>query len=334
MTKMATLGIAITPSKSPLEYVKIAQLCETMGVEYIWVADEIPSSPYRDPFVTMTTLALNTKKVKLGTDITNPYTRHPAHIAAALLSIDEISNGRAVIGLGPGGSLTLQPLGIRLWDKPLLTVREAVNLLRRLVNGEIVNYDSPPMKMVRVQMFRKSKIPIYLAARGEGMLSLAGEIADGVLPTSPIKLLKNQVKLIKESAKKAGRDISKIDIANTIPLSVSMNENQAREAIKPEITYMITNLPKSWLVQLDMSENEQEIVRKALFKGGIIEAQKEIKDKMVDVLGIAGTPKICAQKFREMMNAGATQVVLSSPFGPDLKEAFNLIKDDVIPRLK
>ncbi|OGD46933.1 hypothetical protein A3K70_01345 [Candidatus Bathyarchaeota archaeon RBG_16_48_13] len=331
---MATLGIAITPSKSPLEYVKIAQLCETMGVEYIWVADEIPSSPYRDPFVTMTILALNTKKVKLGTDITNPYTRHLAHIAAAMLSIDEISNGRAVIGLGPGGSLTLQPLGIRLWDKPLLTVREAVNLLGRLVNGEIVNHDSSPMKMVRVQMFRKSKIPIYLAARGEGMLSLAGEIADGVLPTSPIKLLRNQVNLIKESARKAGRDISKIDIANTIPLSVSMNENQAREAIKPEITYMITNLPKSWLVQLDMSENEQEIVRKALFKGGIIEAQKKIKDKMVDALGIVGTPKTCAQKFREMMNAGATQVVLSSPFGPDLKEAFNLIKDDVIPRLK
>lgn len=332
--KMATLGIAITPSKSPLEYVKIAKLCETMGVEYIWVADEIPSSPYRDPFVTMTALALNTKKVKLGTAITNPYTRHPTHIAAALLSIDEISNGRAVIGLGPGGSLTLQPLGIRLWDKPLLTVREAVNVLRRLVNGEIVNNDNPFMKTVRVQMFRKSKIPIYLAARGEGMLSLAGEIADGVLSTSPTKLLRNQVKLIKEGAKKANRDTTKIDIANTIPLSVSMDERKAREAIKPEITYMITNLPKSWLVQLDIGENEQETLRKALFKGGIMEAQKKVKDKMVDALGIAGTPKTCAQKFREMMSAGATQVILSSPFGPDLEEAFNLIKDDIIPRLK
>jgi 5,10-methylenetetrahydromethanopterin reductase len=334
MKTLTTLGIAITPSKSPLEYVRITQLCEKMGVQYVWVADEIPSSPYRDPFVTMTTLSLNTKKVKLGTSITNPYSRHPTHIAAALLSIDEISKGRAVIGLGPGGSLTLQPLGIKLWDRPLLAVREAVKVLRRLVNGEIVNYDGPFMKIVRVQMFRKSKIPIYLAARGEGMLSLAGEVADGVLPTSPIKLLLNQVKLIKGSAKKAGRDVSKIDIANTIPLSVSINEYKARESIKPEITYMITNLPKSWLEQLDISENEQETVRKALYRGGIREAQKRIKDKMVDALGIAGTPEICAKKFKEMMNAGATQVVLSSPFGPDLKEAFGLIKDELIPRLR
>lgn len=330
---LTSLGIAITPSKHPDEFVKITQLCEKAGIGYIWVADEVPSVPYRDPFVTMTALALKTKKVKLGTNITNPYTRHPSHIAAAMLSIDEISNGRAVIGLGPGGSLALQPLGYKMWDRPVLAVREAVKVLRKLLDGEVVDYDGPFMKANRIQMFRKSPIPIYIAARGEMMLNLAGQVADGVLPTSPIKLLPSHVKIIKEAANKAKRDPAKIDIANTVPFSISKDEDAAREAVKPEITYMISNFPTSWLESINMTPEEQEAVRKALFKGGIKEAKKKVADRMVDEIGIAGTPKTCVKKFKEMMAAGCTQAVMASPFGPDLKEAFNLIRDEVIPKL-
>jgi 5,10-methylenetetrahydromethanopterin reductase len=330
---LTSLGIAITPSKSAEAYIGIAQLCEKAGIEYIWVADEVPSTPYRDPFVTMTTIALNTKKVKLGTNITNPYTRHPAHIAAAMLSIDEISKGRAVIGLGPGGSLALQPLGVKMWDRPVLAVKEAVKVLRRLENGETVDYDGPFMKANRIQMFRKSKIPIYIAARGEMMLALAGQLGDGVLPTSPIKLFPSHMKIITDNAKKAKRDLSKIDIANTLPFSISMKEDEARQAVKPEITYMISNFPVSWLETLDMTVKEQETIRKALFTGGIKEAEKKVSDRMVDEIGIAGTPKTCVRKFREMIAAGCTQAIIASPFGPDLKEAFNLIRDEVVPKL-
>ncbi len=251
-----------------------------------------------------------------------------------MLSVDEISQGRAVIGLGPGGSLTLQPLGIKMWDRPLLAVRNSIEMLRKLTDGEIIDYDGPFWKSNRVQMFRKSPLPIYLAARGEMMLKLAGEIADGALMTSPAQLLTTHIKIIKESARKAGRDLSKIDIANTARFSISLNEEEAREATKPNIAFMITNLPKSWLPSINVSEAQQEELRNALFKGGLKEAKKKVTEAMIDSMAIAGTPKTCVKRIKEMMGMGITQIIMSSPFGPDLKEAFKLLGDEVIPKIR
>ncbi|MEM3506084.1 MAG: LLM class flavin-dependent oxidoreductase [Candidatus Bathyarchaeia archaeon] len=135
--------------------------------------------------------------MKLGTSICNPYTRHFAIIAVAILSLDEISNGRAILGIGAGGSLTLFPLKIEMWYKPIKTVKEAVKLIKSLFSGEIVNSDEEFLKAKDIKLFntQKHRIPVYLGARRPKMLKLIGELADGALlsslPTQYVEALKH-----------------------------------------------------------------------------------------------------------------------------------------------
>lgn len=165
------------------------------------------------------------------------------------------------------------------------------------------------------------------------MLKLAGEVADGALLTSPIQLLPDHVKIIKESAERAGRDASKIDIANTARFSISTDEEKAREVTKPNIAFMITNLPTTWLDALGVTKAEQEEMKKTLFRGGLAEARKKVTQSMIDSMAITGTPAACTRRIRGMMKMGISQLIMSSPFGPDLEEAVRLISNEVIPKL-
>lgn len=333
---MVKFGISITPNKPINEWIKLVKMAEDYGLNYVWVADESPSYPFRDVFVTLTAFAMNTKRIKLGTSICNPYTRHFAMIAVAILSLDEISNGRMVLGIGPGGSLTLSPLRIKMWHKPVKTVKEAIKLINRLFLGESIDSDEEFLKAKGIKLFDtpKHKIPIYLAARSPRMLKLIGEIADGALLSSlPAQYVKEALKYIKEGALKANRSLNELDIAHISRLSISSNRKEAKEVIKPNIAYSIADSPIEMLERFGIKKSEQEALKKALNEKGIEFAKDFVTDKMIDVLAIAGSPEECVKKCKEYIEAGVTQLVFSSPFGPNSEEGLKLLSEEVIPKL-
>src|SRR5215469_9913537 len=117
------------------QMVERAKLAEANGYDALWVADE---RFYREVYSTLAVLALNTGKVKLGTCVTDPYARHPALTAMAIATLDEISNGRALLGFGAGIS-GFAELGI-VRNKPARAMREAIELIRQLLKGETVDF--------------------------------------------------------------------------------------------------------------------------------------------------------------------------------------------------
>jgi 5,10-methylenetetrahydromethanopterin reductase len=333
---LVSFGVLFTPEMPIQECVRYAKLAEDAGIDYVWVADESPSAPFRDVFVVLAAIAHATEKVKIGTAVCNPYTRHPAMLAFSIATIDELSKGRAILGIGAGGSLTLRPLGIPMWNKPLAAIKEAITLIRKLFDGETVTLEGKVIKAYNVKLFTKLKkrIPIYMAARGDGMLRLLGELADGALLSSPIPHIKYELERIEEGSRKAGRSLKEIDIGNAAPFSVSMDKAKAKEAVKSHCTFMISDFPLKALESVGIGKKEQDTIREAFKKGGIDKAKDLITLEMVNALTISGTPEECIAKFKAQIEAGVNQIIFSSPYGPNMDEAFKLIKEEIIPKLK
>lgn len=131
-------GILLRPTQPISKLVNLYQAAEAAGIDYGWIPDQSPSSPYRDPYVVFMALGSHTKQLKLGFNIMVPYTHHPAILAFFMKSCDELFPGRLVLGIGPGGAMVLKPLGLKMWNAPLTAMREAITICRGLLSGEEV----------------------------------------------------------------------------------------------------------------------------------------------------------------------------------------------------
>ena len=121
---MTVFDIMLIPDKPIKEIAKLARLVDEGGFDTLWIADESPVPNFRDPFTVLTAAALNTKNVKLGTGIAIPYHYHPVLMAVAISSLVEATEGRITVGLGPGGTMPLRPLGLKVWDRPVTALQE------------------------------------------------------------------------------------------------------------------------------------------------------------------------------------------------------------------
>jgi 5,10-methylenetetrahydromethanopterin reductase len=170
--------LALSADLSFRELVAVSHLAEERGFDAIWLTDVRFS---RDCYAMLAALAAQTETLRLVSGVSDPYSRHPAQLASVIATIDEISGGRAVLGLGAGGS-NLDKLGIEV-VKPLGTLREAVSLIRALTSGAASSVRAPGFVLTEGKLtFPAARVPpIAMAAHGPRMYELAGELADIVL---------------------------------------------------------------------------------------------------------------------------------------------------------
>jgi 5,10-methylenetetrahydromethanopterin reductase len=281
----------------------------------------------------MTATALGTKLLKIGVEF-DPYRRHPVLQAAALLSLDEIAQGRAIMAIGAGGPEELIRLGYKVWERPLTILRESVTVIRRLFDGETVDFAGRMVRVCGAHLFSKTqgKIPIYLCARSEQMLRLAGEIGDGIWSASPFPRLKDDIALIEEGTRKAGRKLSELDIANSKPIFIS---NDRREALKNAKTYFpafLLMISPRMLETLGIEEHERDALLVACSRNDINAKIKRVTKNMLDAFVIHGTAEDCMEKIKCMLESGVTQIIFSL-FGSKQRESLALLGNRVIKEL-
>jgi 5,10-methylenetetrahydromethanopterin reductase len=199
-------GVAFIPGFPVEQTMGLAEEAERCGYDYLFIPDQ---TFHRDPFMLLGLCARATTTIRLGLGVTNPYTRHPVQIARAAGTVADISGGRFVLGLGAGNApIVLGGLGLSQ-DKAIARVREATEVIRRLLRGETVDHHSPMLTVngVRLDFEVPTPVPIFLASRNPGMLALAGQVADGVmfesLPTKPA--LGYALEQVEAGAVRAGR---------------------------------------------------------------------------------------------------------------------------------
>jgi 5,10-methylenetetrahydromethanopterin reductase len=334
------LPIPATPVKKLL---RIAKVNEEAGFDSIWVPDHllfIPPGIVPEAWSTLAATAAVTEKAALGTCVTDPHRYHPAVLAQKVATVDQISGGRAILGLGAGEAMNLEPFGIE-WKKPVSKLIEAVTIMRKLWSGEVLNHEGRfwRLKDAFLQVSPvKGMVPIYFGANGPRTLKLTGEMADGWLsiPLSP-RLYEERLKLVKEGAGKAGRSLDDIDTGVYLYTSVTEKAEDAYKQIEKIRSQVIPSpeLLREAGYDVELPEELQSIsyfkallnsewVEKFLAYGELIPTEAAIE------FSIAGTVEDCINKIDEFIKAGVKHFLLLN-VGPDPRQVMKAYSEEIIP---
>lgn len=323
-------GIEFVPHEPVEKVVELTRCAEEAGFEYCWITDHYNN---RNVYSFLTAIAQTTKKMMIGPGVTNPYLIHPAVTASAIASIDEISNGRAILGISAGDKTVLSSLGVEL-QRPLDTMSESIQLIRKLLAGGRMDFDGKIFKLkgVKLNFKPKHEIPVYVGAQGPEMLRLAGRISNGVLINASHPLdVSYAVQLIRKGSDEAGRDFSEIDIAAYTSFSIASSDEEAKKAARPVVVFIVSSTPPTVLERHGISIDDASKVREALKSGNFGMAMASITEKMLDSFCIHGTPSDCIRRIEEISKSGVTQLVVGSPVGPVPLNSIGIIRDEIMP---
>jgi 5,10-methylenetetrahydromethanopterin reductase len=295
-----------------------------LGFGNIWITDHYNN---RDVWTTLAVLSLLTNKISLGTGVTNPYTRNAAITASSIASINELSGGRAILGIGPGDKATFDKMGID-WDKPLSRVRETVLAIRAFLAKEQVSQAG--FKGAQMS-FTTSKIPIYIGAQGPKMLELAGAISDGVLiNASHPDDFKFAVPMIRAGAEKAGRKPEDVQVCAYASFSADKDPAKAVNASKIVVAFIVAGSPENVLERHGIGMYEAKAISDAISRFDFKGAMDGVTPRMTEAFSISGAPADCRARIDELLSTGVTQIVVGSPIGPNKESAIKLIGKKVI----
>jgi len=341
MKRPIRFGVMLPVPAAPVDkLLSIAKANEEAGFDSIWIPDHllfVPPGITPDAWSVLSALAVLTKKVFLGTAVSDPHRRDPAVLAQTVATVDRLSGGRVLLGLGAGEAMNLDPFGIR-WDKPVSRLVEAIEIMRKLWSGEKVDYEGRfwRLKGAFLQVRPVGRIPIYLGAHGPKMLELTGRMADGWLPT-PLtpELYRRRLKVIEESAKKAGRSLDEIDTAIYLYTCISDKEEEVRERLE-RYKGLIAHSPellKEAGYDVEVPEGFKHYFR-ILPKDEDLKAFMEFSSSVpleaaLD-FSISGTPEECLEKVRAYVEAGVRHFILVN-VGPDVKYVIRVYKERIMP---
>jgi 5,10-methylenetetrahydromethanopterin reductase len=258
--------------------------------------------------------AEHTEEIGLGTGVTNPYTRHPAMTAAAIATLDKLSDGRAKLGLGSGSSIGLDPLGYDQSD-PVGTTRDAIKVIRRLLDGEQVSLDRPEFAVddADLDVAPVSDVPVYVAGRGPHILGLGGFRGDGVLAGAGLASVDGMDyarEKINNGAEKAGRDLEEIDIVCWAFLSVAEKRDVALDGVNSLVGRIVNKAPLPALTAIGIDADLAKQVKaiddvRALSDE---ELRTHIPREVTEQFAIAGTPAECREHVARLRDAGVDHI--------------------------
>ena len=288
------LGISLMPHGPVADLVGLARIAENLGCCRCWVYDEGLAT--RDVYVAMTAVALATSTIRVGTGITNPYSRHPGTTASAIATIDELSGQRAFVGIGAGGGMTLGPMGIER-RRPVAAVEAMVGALRGLYAGEEVDVESEGFGFRSARLdYGRADTEIFLAGRGPRMTDLGGRLADGfVLSWVHRDLLDDHVAALRVAAKIHGRRFT--IVWSTMLVTTDADLWMARESL----SFRLPDSPVAVKEMIGMTEDDTRAIRDALSHGGPPAAAHLVREEWVPHFVLMGSPEAVADEMRHTM---------------------------------
>jgi 5,10-methylenetetrahydromethanopterin reductase len=290
----------------------------------------------RNVYVTLAAVALYTNKITFGTGVTNPWMVNPVITAQAIATLNELAPGRVVLGMGAGDKTTLEAVGIEM-GKPLAAVKEAIEMFRKLTNGEKIAFQGEVFKVAGAKLNFKpaNKIPVYVGAQGPKMLEMAGKIGDGVLiNASHPRDIEFAVKMANEGIKQAGKSPSDVDITAYTSFSINEDPKKAVKAATPVVAFIVAGSPPPVLEKHKIDVAKADELRVALKVGDFPKALAAVTPEMIDAFSICGTPDMCIEKIAVLQKIGISQFVVGSPVGTNVKNAIDLIGSKIIPHFK
>ncbi len=315
---MAQLRLELNFSPgTPQDMADFAQQAEALGYYRLGIWDS--PALFREPWITLAAVAQVTDRIKLGTNVTNPLTRHPVVTASAAATLDEIAPGRIYIGIGSGDS-GVYNLGFT--GSTMDHLREYVLTVRKLLEEGEAEYQG---KQSLLTWVGNKHIPIYMSAHGPRAVRLAGEIADGVimgLGVNP-EVIRGSLDLLAEGASQAGRDVKDIDVWWVGGIHIDQHPGEALRRSAWGVFSQNHHLARFTLEGKFIPDKYKEGIKTLgeaydiSTHGNPPQEQRDYYDQLANELGVrdylmdrfstAGTPNEVERMLLERMEAGATQ---------------------------
>jgi 5,10-methylenetetrahydromethanopterin reductase len=307
-------------------FVRMAALAEESGFDQIWVSNDLF---WRSAPVLVAAAARVTSRIALGIGVFNPVSMHPAEIAMAASTLQEVSGGRFCLGLGAGADQFLEWAGLSV-DPPVSRTERALKEIRTLLDGGAPEGWRPEGRL----RTDPASAPIYIGAMGPRMLQLAGRLADGALPLLlPPDRYDFALAQISEGARRAGRDPEALDVAACIWCSLDAGEAQARRALASKIAYYGASFSRDILDRVGLTLDDFRPIQEAMSKGDVERATDLVNPAMLS-LGVAGTADDVVEACAKLVAAGARHISFGPPLGPDPEQAVVALGAKVVPALR
>jgi alkanesulfonate monooxygenase SsuD/methylene tetrahydromethanopterin reductase-like flavin-dependent oxidoreductase (luciferase family) len=296
-------------------YLRAAELADELGYDSFW----LPEAWGYEIFALLAEMAVKTKRIKLGTGIVNVFSRTPGLIAMSAATVDEISEGRLILGIGTSGKRVVEGFHGRPFDKPLTRVRDVINVTRALLSGGRLSdagadFASRPFHLEMKPL--RSSIPLYVAALRQKAIEQIGECADGWIPTFwPYDRLGEGRAWIATGAARAGRDATQIvtaPITTALPMAGSAGTDMARQIV----SFYIGGMGDYYIELLSRFGFAEECKKiAALYQDKTTRAQAAaaVSDRMIAALAVTGDPAACMEEIRRRRSFGIDLPILNLP---------------------
>lgn len=325
MTQGEIIGVSLGQNLSFRDLLQCASTSELHKIDSIW----LPEAREIDATVMLSSMAAMTNRIKLGSAILNVFSRSPTQLAMAAATLDTASAGRFILGLGTSTPEIAEKWHGSEFKNSMARTEDYVNIIRQILRGDVVNYVG---KTTSIQNFRlttgspRPQAPIYIAALGPKMTSLAGRLADGVLLfLRPLSAVKNTVIAVRESAKASSRDPHSVKIACVIVTCIADDEEVAAERARRVIAFY-AGVGRFYNKMLAMNgfPEEAELIWNAWQSGNHTEARKQVSDKLLGAVAITGPPSKARQKLAAYRREGVDLPIIQ----------FNSANNDPVESLK
>lgn len=305
------IGTTLQGVDPPDDFVEQIKRIEDWGYDYFWITDSTLHARYCYSYLTLA--AVSSSRMNLGTNCTHPITCHPAVNANAIATVNEISGGRAILGIGAGDSPVYE-VGARL--AKVKEVRAMVEMSRRLYAGERFDYEGPHFELhngsIHYGLEGVDPPKIYLTVSGPRMLELAGEVADGVIIHCGAfrEGLEFAMEHLRTGAERAGRSLDDIDVAWHLFGVVDDDIDAARKAATP----MAAWFPKRSPLYCKLAGMTDELIEEisSVYAGGEFHEAKRAHelttDEMVDKFTVAGDFDVWQERIAMASEFGISHI--------------------------
>lgn len=306
------------------EQIALVREAESVGYDSVWAAEAYGS----DAATVLAWIAAQTEKIKIGAGIFQMPARSPAMTAMTAATLDQISNGRMLLGIGTSGPQVAEGWHGQRFAKQLARTKEYVEIVRKALARERLEYQGDtyvlplpdgPGKALKLTIAPiQEQIPIYVAAIGPKNTQLVGEIADGWLPLflSP-EHLGAQIGLLEEGAARSGRSLDGFDIAPSVQVAIDDDIDRARDVMRPFLALYIGGMGSrkqnfyNSLAQRYGFEDAAKTVQDLYLDGKKAEAAAALPDELIDITTLAGPREHVKERLSVYRDAGVGTLIVS-----------------------
>jgi F420-dependent oxidoreductase-like protein len=323
------LGFAGSPSERA-DIVERVRVADDLGVDSVWAAEAWG----RDAFSILTQLALTTKNIRLGTAIVNVFSRTPAVLAMTFGTLDELSGGRAIIGLGSSGANVIEHWHGVKFEKPATRLREYIDIMNTIMAHKRLMYDGQLFKLERGFTMQfptvRDHIPTFIASITPKSMMQTGEIADGWIPIYwPKDKLREGIDLLMQGAAKAGKKREDLTVAPAVVMQIT--ESGTDEAIRAQarapIAFYVGRMGTFYYEMLTRNGFGDEVakIRDAWASRDPKGAAAAVSDRMLDQTAIVGPLDRCKEELDERRALGMDLPIVQMP-GADAAEMGRILE--------